>query len=212
MTSFPRDPENKQSAADLAYLWEEVAKRGWDPIGAFALIREESAWKTSIKNSIGATGLIQVTNSTARSMFGLPSAAPIADMSFRVQVDKIVLPYWDKMSTVKKYIGPVSFMLWGLGGGTAEKDPDGTQILYKAGTKAAQLNPSLLSAAGNISVGAVEKKFAPFVNMQKRAKWETYISPDSSSSSEEEKKKQSENCCSLRCPHCGGSFSVEVVE
>ena len=56
ITTFKRDSKNKQSAEDLAFLWREVERRGWDPIGAFALIREESAWNPAIKNSIGATG------------------------------------------------------------------------------------------------------------------------------------------------------------
>jgi hypothetical protein len=200
---FPRDSKNKQPANDLAWLWTEAERRGWDPYGAFALIREESAWNPAIRNSIGATGLIQVTNSTARSMFGLLDASPIGRMGFREQLEKIAFPYWDRMSQVKKYRGPVSFFLWGLGGGTGKADPnDGTNILYAAGSAGAKGNPHLLNkVSGNLTEGSAMRFFAPFIEMQRTAPHEE-LSPVSTG------EKKNDNCPT--CPHCGGR--VRLVE
>lgn len=197
MVSFPRDSKNQQSASDLAWFFEQLQKRGWDPYGGFALIREESAWNPAIKNSIGATGLIQVTNSTARSMFGLPDASPIARMGFKEQLEKIAFPYWERMSKVKPYKGPESFFLWGLGGGTGVPDlNDGSNILYRAGTAGASGNPHLVNkVTGNLTEKSAKAFFAPFVSMQRKAPHEMFSLPV-----ESEKK----NSSSLSCPHCGG--------
>ena len=59
-------------------------------------------------------------------------------MGFREQVEKVVLPYWERMSKAKAYRGPESFTLWGLGGGIQMSDKDGSQVLYLAGSPGAK--------------------------------------------------------------------------
>lgn len=220
MTTFKRDNRNPHPAKDVAYLWEQVEKRGWDPVGAFALIRGESGWDPSIRNSIGATGLIQVTDGSARSQwlfpeYGFSDARPIAKMGFREQVEKIVLPYWDKTSKGTKYKGPISFFIWGLGAeqlGGAKDAADGSRILYRAGTPGAKNNKALCNrVTGNMTEKSVEEYWAgPLIRAVQNSPDETYNGETSSSSSEEEKKKCSP--LSVSCPHCGNRLMVFLEE
>lgn len=61
-----------------------------------ALIRFESNYDPNARNRItGARGIIQVMDSTARSMFGVPNADHLMELypTFTQQIDNVVIPY-----------------------------------------------------------------------------------------------------------------------
>lgn len=146
----------------LEYLARECAKEGWDVVGAYALIAEESGWKVDAKNpGASASGLIQVIDATAKSL-GFKDAEAVRRLSGYDQLKRVAVPYWRRMSKVRKYTGPISFFLWGVGGGTQSTDPDGTQVLHLATSPGAKANPVLRAPSGAITVGSCARYFAPF--------------------------------------------------
>lgn len=162
MANTKAPPCNAQALAavgrsGLWWLAEQCAKRGWSVDGAFALVNEESRWnpRAKVPANLGtASGLIQVTDSTAKSL-GFLSAEAYRIASPMSQL-RAAVRYWDRCATRSPYSGPSSFFLWGLGGAAGE-------VLYPAGSLAAKVNPHLQDASGALTRTKAIGYFAPHV-------------------------------------------------
>lgn len=112
-------------------VMDGAAKRGWDGDSLLGHISSESNFNPKIRNSQpgqSATGLIQVINSTARSL-GFNSAADIANLGFMEQLEKVIWPYFEKAGGGKQLHG-ADYKLLGFSGNPALIGANPSRIIY----------------------------------------------------------------------------------
>lgn len=133
-----------------------AADRGWDADALLGHISSESGFKADIKNSQpgqSATGLIQVINQTARWL-GFKDAAEIGRMGYMEQLEKVIFPYYDRISRGRKLTGADFKMLGFAGNPKLIGTPDST-VLYDdpkvvSLNKFADMNKDGVLTAGDI--------------------------------------------------------------
>lgn len=89
--------------------------RGWDADGLLGHISSESGFDPAAKNPYAsASGLIQVTDETARAL-GLRDAAQVRGMSPEEQLWKVVFPFFEMMGGGKAYTSGADYKIAGFG-------------------------------------------------------------------------------------------------
>jgi len=147
-----------------AALWELASRNGWDVDGIAAVMSIESGFDPAAKNpSTTASGLIQMIDSTARSVGVGGGAAELRELSAVQQ-----LPYVERYYK-RAFFGLTTprvhdFYLAGFGKGVGQADgyvlaDENDPLIYKDGTANAYiLNAGLdVSADGLITVGDIRK-------------------------------------------------------
>lgn len=121
-----------------ARFWEMAARNGWDVDAIAAVISIESGFKHSAKSPVAtASGLIQMIDSTAKSLGIAGGAAAVRSMSAVEQLPWIEKYYRNRFGTRRPR--PVDFYLAGWGTGIGQPDSyvlarEDAELTFNGGT------------------------------------------------------------------------------
>lgn len=143
---------------DLARI---SARHGWELDALAAHISHESRFRADAKNPLSSSrGLIQMLDSSARRYAGV-SASQLAKMSATEQ-----LPGIERYFDIGKPLAGADFLILGVSRNPSLIGAADSRVIFRAGSSAAKVNPSLTDRAGNITVGSLRRHFARWTMRQ----------------------------------------------